>query len=144
VIREIVQAGHPALRRPAEEVDPAWIGSPEFVQLVEDMVDTMRDAPGVGLAAPQIGLSIQLVVLEDRPETLEQIDDEILEERGRNIVPLTVLVNPTIKTYGKADVELYEGCLSVSGWAAVTPRHNRVKVTALDENGDKVEYDWQG
>jgi peptide deformylase len=144
VIREIVQAGHPALRKQAVPVDPAWIGTPEFVQLVKDMVETMRDAPGVGLAAPQIGLSIQLVVLEDRPETLDDIDDEVLESRGRDVVPLTVLVNPTIKTYGKQDVEFYEGCLSVSGWAAVTPRYKRVKVHALDENAQKVAYDWNG
>jgi peptide deformylase len=144
VIREIVQAGHPALRKQAAPVDPAWIGTPEFVQLVEDMVDTMRDAPGVGLAAPQIGLSMQLVVIEDRPETVDSLDDEMREDRARDVVPLTVLVNPTIKTYGRQDVEFYEGCLSVVGWAAVTPRHNRVKVSALDEKGEKVEYDWNG
>ena len=144
MIREIVQAGHPALRKKAAPVDPAWIGAPDFVQLVDDMVETMRDAPGVGLAAPQIGLSIQLVVIEDHPATVDTLDDDVREERSRDVVPLSVLVNPSIKTYGRQDVEFYEGCLSVSGWAAVTPRHNRVKVTALDENGEKVEYDWSG
>src|SRR5688572_28630868 len=105
MIREIVQAGHPVLRRPAERVDPAWIGSEEFRTLVQDMVETMRDAPGVGLAAPQIGVSLQLVVLEDRSETLETMDDELVKNRAREIVPLTVLVNPKIKRYGRNNVE---------------------------------------
>jgi len=144
VIREIVQAGHPALRNPANAIEPGWIKTSEFKQLVQDMVETMRGAPGVGLAAPQVGLSLRLVVLEDRPETINSLDDEVLEERQRDVVPLTVLVNPTLKTYGRQNVEFYEGCLSVSGWAAVTPRHNRVKVTALNEKGKLIELDWSG
>lgn len=144
MIREIVQAGHPVLRTKALPIDEAWIGSEEFMELVADMVETMHDAPGVGLAAPQIGIPLQLVVLEDRPETLEKLDPEKTAERERDVVPLTVLVNPKLKTFGKANVEFFEGCLSVSGWAAVTPRYHRVKVEALNEKGEKIELDWEG
>lgn len=139
-----MQAGHPALRRQAEPVDPKWIGSNEFEELVGDMIETMRAAPGVGLAAPQIGRSIQLVVVEDRPETVEGMDEEVRERHAREVVPLTVLVNPRIKTYGRQNVMLYEGCLSVAGWAAVTPRHARAKVVALDRHASEIELDWSG
>lgn len=140
VIREIVQAGHPALRRRAQPVDKDWIGTPEFDALVADMVDTMRAAPGVGLAAPQIGLSIQLIVVEDRIGT----DDEESDEKLRVSVPLTVICNPRLKTYGKQNVELYEGCLSVAGFAAVTPRHRRARINFLNEKGEFVEFEWEG
>jgi peptide deformylase len=72
------------------------------------------------------------------------LDPELVDERERNAVPLTVLVNPTLETVGRKKIEFYEGCLSVSGWAAVTSRHHRVRVKALNEKGEPVELDWEG
>lgn len=144
MIRRIVQAGTPVLREVAKPVDPSEIGKKDFKKLVADMVDTMRDAPGVGLAAPQIGLSLQLVVIEDRSETLEDMDEEYKEERARTQVPLTVLVNPTIELIGDEKITFYEGCLSLSGFAAMTPRHTRARVRALNERAEPIELNWEG
>jgi peptide deformylase len=139
MIRPIVQAGHPVLRSEAQLVDPAWVGTSEFIDLVRDMVETMHDAPGVGLAAPQIGLPIQLVVIEDRPQNMTEGDD-----RERDVVPLTVLVNPTLEPVGDDTVEFFEGCLSVEGWAGMVDRFHRVRVKALNEHAQPVELDWHG
>ncbi len=144
MILEIVQAGDPVLRQQAQRIDESHIGTPEFGQLIASMVETMHAAPGVGLAAPQIGLPIQLVVIEDRPETVESLDDDQRRERGRDVVPLSVLINPTIEPVGDEQITFYEGCLSVSGWAAETPRWQRVRVDALNERGERVVLDWAG
>lgn len=140
----IVQTGDPVLRRPADPVDPASIGTKEFRELVTNMVETMRAAPGVGLAAPQVGLSMQLVVLEDREDVIEDMDQDYVDERDRQGVELTVLVNPTLEPVGEEMVDFHEGCLSVAGFAAVTPRYKRVRVRALDQDGRPIELDWHG
>ena len=92
----------------------------------------MRDAPGVGLAAPQIGISLQLAVIEDREEMLRSIPPERLDERRRRPVPFQVLINPRIQTAG-ASVEFFEGCLSVAGFSALVKRSHRVSVEYMDE-----------
>ena len=144
MIFDIVQAGDPVLRQPAQRIDPSHLGTSEFNELIESMVETMHAAPGVGLAAPQVGLPIQLVVLEDRPETIENLDPEARRLKARDVVPLTVLVNPTLEPVGDETVTFYEGCLSVSGWAAMTPRWLRVRVRALNQMGDDVVLEWEG
>jgi peptide deformylase len=87
-------------------------------QLIEWMRETMRDAPGVGLAAPQVGLSVQLAVIEDRPELLASLAPERLAERQRRPVPFQVLFNPRIELTGE-QVEFFEGCLSFAGFSAI-------------------------
>lgn len=141
---DIVQAGDPVLRQAAAPVDVSHIGTEAFNELIAEMVETMHLAPGVGLAAPQVGLPVQLIVIEDRPETIEDMDEEFREERARAAVPLTVLVNPTIEFIGREKATFFEGCLSVHGWMAETERHFRVKVKALNEKGEKIELDWSG
>ncbi len=145
----IVQAGDAVLREAALPVDVSVIGTPDFESLIDSMIETMRDAPGVGLAAPQIGVSLQVAVLEDRPETVEEMDSQDADQVERAEVPLTVLINPTLEPVdgesGESEkVTFYEGCLSVSGWAAMTPRSYRVKVRALGRNGEPIELDWKG
>lgn len=108
------------------------------------MRDTMRDAPGVGLAAPQVGESLQLVVIEDRAEYQRDIAPEILAERQREPVPLHVLANPTLTVLDAGPAEFFEGCLSVSGWVALTPRALAVRVEALDEHGQPVTITARG
>jgi peptide deformylase len=142
--RPIVQTGHPVLRQVAEPVDPALIGSKELETLIDDMIETMRKAPGVGLAAPQIGVSLQVAVLEDREELLETLDDDYVNERDRRAVTLTVLINPNIEPVGDGRVTFYEGCLSVAGFAALTERHEGVRVRALDRQGNPIELRWKG
>ncbi len=140
MIFDIVQAGDPVLRTPAQPVDVSVIGTPEFDRLIANMVETMHDAPGVGLAAPQIGLPLQLIVLQDTADDDEDADDP----RMRSTVPLTVLINPNIEFPDDEMVTFYEGCLSVSGWAAMTPRHVRARVHALNQKGEEITLDWKG
>jgi peptide deformylase len=144
VFRKIVQTGDPVLREVAQQVDPEQIGSKELEQLIDDMIETMRKAPGVGLAAPQIGVSLQLAVIEDREETLETLDDDYVAERKRSAVPLTVLINPTIEPVGDNRVTFYEGCLSIAGFAALVDRWEGVHVRALDRQGKPIELRWKG
>ncbi len=141
---KIIQAGDPVLRqqgRPltADEIKSQWIQ-----QLIELMRETMRDAPGVGLAAPQIGLPLQLAVIEDRAEYVSDASTEQLAERQRSPVPFHVIINPGISPLGSSAVEFFEGCLSVTGFVALVRRANDVRVDCLDEHGEAVTIEAQG
>src|SRR5215813_2941034 len=109
---EIVQVGHPVLRQQARPLEPDELASPRIQKLIADMRDTMRAAPGVGLAAPQIGESIQLVVIEDPPAYHEKLSAEELATRERQSVPFHVLVNPKLTVRSDELVSAFEGCLS--------------------------------
>ena len=143
MILPIVQAGDPALRQPARPLSLDEIGLPAIQQLIADMQETMRAAPGVGLAAPQIGLSLQLAVIEDAPEYLASATPEELQERDRTVTPFHVIINPAITLAGEP-IDFYEGCLSVDGWLALVPRATRVHVEALNERGEDVRFDVTG
>ena len=131
---KIVQTGEPVLRQIGRRLTPDEIALPAIQELIEHMRDTMRDAPGVGLAAPQVGLAIQLAVVEDRAEYLNGIAPE-LAERERQPVPFLVLINPDVVEYSEETVEFFEGCLSVAGFSALVKRSRRVRVEYLDEHG---------
>ncbi len=130
---KIVQTGEPVLRQIGRRLTPEEIALPALQELIEHMRDTMRDAPGVGLAAPQVGLPIQLAVIEDRAEYLQGIAPDLLAERERQPVPFLVLINPDIVEYSEETVEFFEGCLSVAGFSALVKRSRRVRVEYLDE-----------
>ncbi|EAU63659.1 peptide deformylase, partial [Stigmatella aurantiaca] len=138
MVLKIVQAGEPVLRQRARELTPEEISSPEVKQLIQLMRDTMRDAPGVGLAAPQVGVGLRLVVVEDRAEYHVGIKPEDLSARERQPVDFHVLINPTLVVEDPALVEFHEGCLSVAGFSALVPRARGVRVEALDEHGAPV------
>lgn len=131
---KIVQTGEPVLRQVARELSREEILSERIQQLIADMRETMRDAPGVGLAAPQVGLSLQLAVIEDREDYLKDVPPEQLAEKERKPVPFHVLLNPRLMLLEDAEIEFYEGCLSVAGFVAVVSRHRKVRVECLDEN----------
>ena len=130
---KILQAGEPVLRQAARALTAEEVHHPAIQELIAHMRDTMRDAPGVGLAAPQIGLGIQLAVIEDRAEYLTGIAPEVLAAREREPVPFMVLVNPKIIDYSDDTVEFFEGCLSVAGFSALVKRSRRVAVEYIDE-----------
>ncbi len=130
-----VQIGDPGLRSRAREVPPDAIGTPEFQALVERMIATMRAAPGVGLAAPQVGVSSRVIVLEDREEYVSRLTEEERRERGRALFDVRVLVNPVLRTVGDERATFFEGCLSVPGFVALVDRATEVEVQALDEHG---------
>lgn len=141
---KIVQTGEPVLRQKARELTVDEVRSAAVRQLVELMRATMYDAPGVGLAAPQIGLPLQLAVLEDKPEYHRDIAPEVLAERGRAAVPFQVVINPRLTLADDTPVQFFEGCLSLSGFSALVPRAPRVRVDCLDHNGEPVVIEASG
>lgn len=133
---EIVQVGHPVLRQAARELAKEEIRSREIRNLIANMRETMREAPGVGLAAPQIGLPLRLAVIEDRKDYHKELSPDQLALRERHSVAFHVIINPEISEVKDRTVELYEGCLSLAGFLAVVPRAQSVKVECLDEKGN--------
>jgi peptide deformylase len=132
----IVHAGEPVLRQQAHALSPKEVKSKEIQKLIEHMRETMRGAPGVGLAAPQIGVSLQLVVIEDRKEYHKEVSAEQLALRERRPVPFHVLINPKLHKSEDNDIsEFFEGCLSLPGFFALVPRSRTIRVECLDERG---------
>jgi len=130
---KIVQTGEPVLRQPARPLSEKEILSDEIQRLIRDMHETMTDAPGVGLAAPQVGLGIQLAVIEDREDLLKAVSAEELADKERRGVGFHVIANPGITPVGSEKVEFFEGCLSVAGFMAAVARARKVRVECLDE-----------
>ncbi|WP_354529729.1 peptide deformylase [Nakamurella sp. UYEF19] len=130
----IVAAGDSVLRRRAEPYDGS-LSADVLADLITAMRETMLAAPGVGLAAPQIGLGVQLAVLED----LATLPSEAARVRDRSPLPFRVLVNPSYRTVGDDVAAFYEGCLSVPGYQAVVERPSAVHLVATDENGAPVD-----
>jgi peptide deformylase len=141
---KIVQAGDPILRQAARPLTHQEISGDEIQRLIHDMRDTMRDAPGVGLAAPQIGLSLQLAVIEEREESLKDLPSQELADKERRPVPFHVIINPQITLAGNDEASFYEGCLSLAGFSAVVTRAWVVRVEYLDEQGKPRRVDASG
>ncbi|MFB6962899.1 peptide deformylase [Streptomyces sp. NPDC056309] len=135
----IVAAGDPVLRRAAEpfhgQLEPELLA-----RFVQAMRLTMHAAPGVGLAAPQVGVGLRIAVVEDPAP----VPDEVRVARGRVPLPFRVLVNPSYEAVGTARAAFYEGCLSVPGWQAVVAPHAEVRLRALDEQGRAVDEVFSG
>jgi peptide deformylase len=140
----IVQAGNPVLRQRARPLSPAEIAGREIRDLIESMKKCMHDAPGVGLAAPQVGLSLQLAVIEDRVEYHKDVSEKQLQERERRPVPFHVLINPKIVEMSEDKAEFFEGCLSLSGFSAVVPRARAVRVECLNERAQQTVIEASG
>jgi peptide deformylase len=142
---KIVQAGHPVLRTLARELTVKEIRSKAMQELIERMRETMRDAPGVGLAAPQIGEPLQVAVIEDRDEYQRNVSEERLALLERRPVPFHVIINPRLTLKPTQEpARFFEGCLSVTGMIGLVPRALDVHVDALDERGDPVSIDAHG
>jgi peptide deformylase len=132
-VREILKMGDARLLRIAKPVTD--FDSPELHALVADMFETMAHANGAGLAAPQIGVDLQLVIYGfDRNERYPDAP----------AVPKTVLINPTIEPIGDAEVDGWEGCLSVPGLRGVVPRWERIRYTGFDLQGRPIEREADG
>jgi len=132
-VREILKMGDPRLLRVAQPVRE--FDTPELHALVTDMRETMVAADGAGLAAPQIGVDLQLVIFgfEHNPRYPEAPP-----------VPMTVLLNPRIEPLGEAMEEGWEGCLSVPGLRGVVPRYVRIRYSGVDVYGDPIEREAEG
>lgn len=126
----IVQLGHPVLRTPAVAFD-GQIDDSLLAVLLATMRRAMHDAPGVGLAAPQLGIPLRIAVVED---VIPQ-PDEIAELRERPPLPYSAVINPAYTPVGDDTAAFFEGCLSFSGWQAVVERHRSVELEYLTPEG---------
>jgi peptide deformylase len=141
---KISQVGDPVLRQAARPLTNEEIRSEKTQALIELMRETMRDAPGVGLAAPQVGVSVQLAVIEDQPAYIEKVGSKQAEERQRQPVPFHVIINPRISPVGEETAEFFEGCLSLAGFVGVVRRSLAVRVEALNERAEPVVIEARG
>ncbi|MCO5143189.1 MAG: peptide deformylase [Oligoflexia bacterium] len=135
-IREIIRMGHPTLREKAALVDPKTIKTKDFQSLIDDMVETMHDAEGIGLAAPQIDESIQLAIIE-----FDQENDRYKIENGQSLV---VFINPEIHILGEDSASYWEGCLSVPGLRGKVSRPQHIRVDYLDRDGNAQSIEAKG
>jgi peptide deformylase len=126
-IREIIRDGHPTLRKVAKKVDAKEMSDPLFQQLIDDMFETMYDAPGVGLAAPQVNVSKRFFVMDVHDDEHEP----------------AVVINPKIES-AEEEIEMTEGCLSVPGMVGEIVRFKRVAVSGLDRNGERIRLEGDG
>ncbi len=108
------------------------------------MIATMRAAPGVGLAAPQIGVGLRVIVLEDREELQKNLTPTELRERERVPFSTRVFFNPVLKPIGDETATFFEGCLSVKGFVGLVERSLEVEVSGLDENGEPQTWRVRG
>jgi peptide deformylase len=141
---KIAGVGEPVLRSVARPLRPEEIGSDRIRELIAHMRETLADAPGVGLAAPQIGQPLELAIIEDKAEYQTTLTPAELTERGRHPIPFHVLINPEIRLLSPPEVSFFEGCLSLPGFVAIVPRAQTVSVRALNEVGEPIQIEAQG
>jgi peptide deformylase len=141
-IRKIAQLGEPVLRRATALVPPAEIGSARVQRLIDDMIETMHDADGAGIAAPQVYESARIAVIEVKNNPRYPDFPKI---------PLMVLVNPVLEPLvdpalltDEDAITMYEGCLSVTGIRGRVRRPRRVRVRALTRNAEPLDFVWEG
>jgi peptide deformylase len=139
----IEQAGAPVLHQPSRAVGEAELASDEVQRLIDHLFATLSGV-GVGLAAPQVGVGLRLVVIEDPADAQAAVAPELLEEQERVPVPPHVLVNPVVDVLDATPAEFFEGCLSVDGYRAIVPRARRVRVRALDREGQPFDREATG
>jgi len=134
MILKVARIGHPVVRAAARPVEAAEIASAGFQRLVDDMVETMHEYDGVGVAGPQVHAGLRVAVIEVPAS----------DERAREAVPLTVLVNPVVTPLGEEKERAWEGCLSVPDLRGVVPRWRRVRLAALDRGGRPYTLEAEG
>lgn len=130
MILKVARLGHPVVRTAAKPVLADQIRTAEFQKLLADMVDTMRDYNGVGLAAPQVHVPLRVAVLEIQPTSLRpQVEP----------LALTFLINPMVEVLDRETVDDWEGCLSIPEFRGLVPRHRQIRLTALGRNAEALE-----
>ena len=129
-ILKVARLGHPVLRRAADPVPPGEISRPETQRLIDDMVETMHEYDGVGLAAPQVHVSRQIAVLE--VESHPRYPDMAR-------IPLMVIVNPVLTPAGEETASDWEGCLSIPEFRGIAPRSTTVRLEAYGRKGERIE-----
>ncbi|MEC5181054.1 peptide deformylase [Arthrobacter sp. CG_A4] len=139
VLPPIVQAGHPVLRQVAVPFD-GQLSDAELGQLIDLMRMVMHKAPGVGLAAPQLGIPLQLAVMEDQVE----LDADVAATRGRKPLDFFAMLNPGYQPLGVSSAAFYEGCLSLNGLQAAVSRPESVRLDYTGADGTRTQRDFSG
>jgi peptide deformylase len=129
-ILKVARLGHPVLRRVADPVPLGELARPEMQRFIDDMVETMHEYDGVGLAAPQVHVSRQLAVIEVESHP---------RHRDMPRIPLMVIVNPVLTPVGEETGSDWEGCLSIPDFRGMTPRYTTVRLEAHGRNGEKID-----
>jgi peptide deformylase len=133
---KIARLGHPVIRQVAEPVSTEELRSVSVQDLIDDMVETMRDADGVGLAAPQVHVSRRIVVMEVSPASPRY--------PGHGPVPLTIIANPAVVSHSQDTEEGWEGCLSVPDLRGRVPRWSAVEIAGTDRHGERLRIKASG
>lgn len=133
-IRKVSRMGHPVLRQRAAEIPPAQMQSPSMQRLIDDMIETMIDYEGIGLAAPQVFEPLRLIVL----------GDPAADPQDEAAIPLTVLFNPQFTAQSSECLDAWEGCLSIPQLRGVVPRSTTVAVQGYDRKGQAMEMEAEG
>jgi peptide deformylase len=144
MLLKLYQTGQPILRKPAKRVSKQLLHTQKVQDIIDFMIDTLRDAPGVGLAAPQIGESLQIIIIEDKASYHETVPENLLKEEGRKPVGLKVLINPSLEVIDTETALYFEGCLSVDGYVGAVARSKAVRLTAWTREGKEVSYTAKG
>jgi peptide deformylase len=131
MILKVARLGHPVIRTPARPVPVEEIATHDFQKVLDDMVETMHEYLGVGLAGPQVHLSLQVAVLEVQGHP---------RYPDMPSVPLTYLINPKVTVLEDATVEEWEGCLSIPEMRGLVPRFSKVRVQALGRNAEPLDF----
>jgi peptide deformylase len=135
-VKEVIRMGHPVLRKVAETVKPEEIQTKEFKQLLQDMLDTMKEQKGIGIAAPQIAVSKQVALIEILSQSERYPEAEESE--------LLVIINPVLTTLDETTQGFWEGCLSVPFLRGFVERPRKIKVDFLDINGNAQSLEIEG
>jgi len=134
-IRRIAQLGDPVVRATSSPVDLAQLHSDRLQLLIDDMIETMRDADGVGIAAPQVRVGQRIFAIEVR---------DLARYKNAELYPLTVVVNPTLTPLTEERPESWEGCLSVIGLRGRVPRFTSVRIDGYDRSGAQLSITVKG
>ena len=135
MILKVARLGHPVLRQVAEPVPPDQILTPAIQQFINDMIETMHEYDGAGLAAPQVHVSQQIVIMEVGPNP---------RRPNAPSIPLTVYINPEIIPLTEEMEEDWEGCLSVPGLRGRVPRYTKIRLRAYDRQANRIDIAVQG
>jgi peptide deformylase len=127
-ILKVARMGHPVLRQPARPIDKQELKDPLFQKFIDDMIETMHEYSGIGLAAPQVHESVRLFVAH-------------LDADGRGDEDALAIINPQISKIGDKTVESWEGCLSIPDIRGMVPRSFEISLVALDRHGKRIELE---
>ncbi|CAB3361997.1 Hypothetical predicted protein [Cloeon dipterum] len=140
----ICQIGDPVLRGKASPVNVEEIGSAKIKKIIKTMESSLKSYKAIGLAAPQVGVPLRIVVFHFPEDALKTFDEKTLKIREMETIPFKVFINPAMKVTSPNKIRFPEACESIKGFSADVPRFYSVKLTGLNENGKKVEWDAKG